>query len=152
MPAPGAYTYSSGAGRGRAAHASSAPAEARSCAGICPACKKPMTQGVAHRIEELADREAPELQPKDPRRIPLIGLAQILSAIRGVGPQSKRVTKEYVGLLNRFGPEIPFLLDATTSDLEAEGYAQLALAKNKIDGGGLQIIPGFDGQPGQVAF
>ena len=45
------------------------PAETRRVQGLCPACGKPLTVGVMHRVEELADRsEDGERGRKDPFR------------------------------------------------------------------------------------
>ena len=67
--------------------------------GVCTQCGKPVTVGVYHRIEQLADR-APGVRP--PSVAPftsLIPLPEALSEILNVGPNSKRVQTEYMRLL-----------------------------------------------------
>src|SRR5690242_13861648 len=42
------------------------PAQTRAAAGVCPECGKPLTIGVLHRVEELADRPAGYRPPNRP--------------------------------------------------------------------------------------
>ena len=48
------------------------PREAIKIKNICPVCGKPLTLGVLHRVEELADRKEAEI-PKNRPRIYLFG-------------------------------------------------------------------------------
>ena len=84
------------------------PDETRRRDGRCPACGKPLTVGVMHRVEDLADR-APDATPPDTAGDTwgLIPLPEILGEIHRVGPKSKRVAQDYEGLLARLGPEAP---------------------------------------------
>lgn len=61
------------------------PEETRSHNGICPVCGKPVTVGVFHRVDDLADRDHPKIS-KD--FFSLIPLTEILSEIHGCGPGS----------------------------------------------------------------
>ena len=68
------------------------PGETRAHEGRCPACGKPLTVGVMHRVEDLADR--PEVVTPPATAGPmqsLIPLPEILSEIHQVGAKSKRV-------------------------------------------------------------
>ena len=73
---------------------------------ICPVCGKPVTVGVMHRVEALADR--PEgFRPAGPRPFhSLIPLPEVLGEVYGVGASSKQVQAEYFKLLARLGPEL----------------------------------------------
>jgi PHP family Zn ribbon phosphoesterase len=65
------------------------PPRTREAAGRCPECGKPLTVGVLHRVEELADRP-PGHRPDDrPPATHLIQLHEILGEIHGVGARSK---------------------------------------------------------------
>ena len=109
------------------------PDETRRRQGRCPACGKPLTVGVMHRVEDLADRaddEAPPDTAGDTQG--LIPLPEILGEIHRVGPKSKRVAQDYEGLLARLGPELPLLnalpleeIGPVAPSLVAEAVARL---------------------------
>ena len=96
------------------------PRESLTCDGICPECGKPMTLGVLHRIEALADRTEPRLSKPFYSLIPL---TEILSEIVGTGPATKRVIQAYDDLLSALGPELHILMDAPLTDIERAGTA-----------------------------
>ena len=57
------------------------PAQTRAAGGRCPECGKPLTVGVLHRVEELADRPAGYRPPTGPPATHLIQLHEILGEI-----------------------------------------------------------------------
>ena len=67
------------------------PPETRRLEGRCPACGKPLTVGVMHRVEELADRPEDACPPRPVPFRSLVQLPEILSEIQGVGPKSRAV-------------------------------------------------------------
>jgi len=118
--------------------------------GICPVCGKPVTVGVMHRVEELADR--PEGVPK-PNALPyysLIPLPEILGELLGVGATSKRVQKEYERLLAHLGPEIAILMDIPLEEIAAVGGQRLAEGIGRMRKGEVTVIPGYDGEYGVI--
>ncbi|MCG8433076.1 MAG: endonuclease Q family protein [Gammaproteobacteria bacterium] len=67
------------------------PEETLKYNGLCPSCKQPLTVGVLHRVEKLADRDQPE-RPRNAADFHyIIPLPEIISEIQGVGPASKAV-------------------------------------------------------------
>ena len=86
---------------------------------ICPVCGKPVTVGVMHRVEALADR--PEgFRPAGPRPFhSLIPLPEVLGEVYGVGASSKQVQAEYFKLLARLGPELLILRETLLEDIAA---------------------------------
>ncbi len=127
-----------------------APEETSKFNGRCPTCGKPVTVGVSHRVEALADR--PVAEPA-PRALPfhrLVSLVQVVSEIEGVGPGSKRVVRKYHQLLERLGPELRILLDLPAEELTAAGGVRLAEAVARVREGRLQVSPGYDGLFGTV--
>ncbi len=118
--------------------------------GICPVCGKPVTVGVMHRVESLADR--PDGQPK-PGAAPfhsLIPLPEIISEIQGVGPNSKRVQREYDRILGQLGPELAILFDLPLEDIARVGGSKLAEGIGRMRRGEIIAQPGYDGEYGVI--
>ena len=93
---------------------------------ICPACGKPLTMGVLHRVLELERLlGGPAFPPASirRRRLPhryIIPLPELIANRLGLTTTTgKKVTDAYHRTLARFGPEIPLLIDATRTTLRA---------------------------------
>jgi DNA helicase-2/ATP-dependent DNA helicase PcrA len=129
------------------------PAEADALAGRCPKCGRPLTLGVQHRVEDLADREpgfVPEGAPPFHR---LLSLHEILGQVFQCGPGTKRVAAQYGKLLERLGPELDILLRLPPSIIAAAGGETgplLARAVDNMRQGKVQTLAGFDGQFGTI--
>ncbi|MFH1631292.1 MAG: endonuclease Q family protein, partial [Candidatus Aenigmatarchaeota archaeon] len=147
-PSYGKYHYDGH----RNCEVSFSPEETKKHNGICPVCKKPLTIGVANRIEELADR--PEgFVPKG--AIPfksLIPLSEIISALIGSSIASKKTWEIYNTLMNKFGTEFNVLLNAEESELKKIVKDRVAEAIIKNRKGTIKIQPGFDGEYGKPIF
>jgi len=70
------------------------PEQTTALADRCPACGKPLTVGVLHRVAELADRPAGFRPDGAAGFTCLVQLPQIVGEILGTGPKSKKVTAE----------------------------------------------------------
>jgi uncharacterized protein (TIGR00375 family) len=126
------------------------PAETRSRDGICPECGKPLTVGVLHRVAVLADRpEGHRPAGALPFRH-IVPLPEILSELLNVGPRSKAVDRRYRGMIEKLGPELPLLLEASLSDVESAEGPEMAEAIRRMRAEDVRITPGFDGQYGHV--
>ena len=116
----------------------------------CIVCGRPVTVGVMHRVEKLADRG----EGGRPERVhpfhSLVPLPEILAELNGVGAGSKRVTQEYFRLLGRLGPELTILLDAPLESIEAAGGLMLAQGIDRMRRGQVLAIGGYDGEFGVV--
>jgi len=126
------------------------PVDTLAAGGACPGCGKPVTVGVAHRVEDLADR--PE-DRRAPRSLPyhrLVSLAQVLAEIEGVGPSTKRVARRQRELLDRLGPELVILLRVPEADLCAAGGSLLAEGISRVRQGQVAVDSGYDGRFGTV--
>lgn len=124
------------------------PEETRKNNGLCPACGKPVTIGVLHRVTELADRSEPPAE-----RLPdyhLIPLPEILGQVFGQGPKSKRVTAAFDKMVAEFGSEFHLLLEAGLDDIETAAGPLLRLAVDRMRKGEIVAQGGFDGQYGVV--
>jgi uncharacterized protein (TIGR00375 family) len=119
--------------------------------GLCPVCGKPVTVGVLHRVERLADR--PEAnQPAGAADFEnLIPLKEVLSEVLRVGPTSVRVDALYRRLLESFGNELFILRELPLARLERE-HPLVALALDRMRRGKVHIDPGYDGEYGTISL
>jgi PHP family Zn ribbon phosphoesterase len=148
-PSYGKYHYDGH----RACNISLSPEEARKLGNRCPVCKRQLTIGVLHRVEQLADR--PEgFVPKGV--IPfksLIPLTEIISARMGIEQlYSKRIWAIYNDLIKAFGSEFAVLLDAELHELKKVVDEKLARAIVDVRDGKVEIKPGYDGVYGYPVF
>ena len=126
------------------------PQEARKLNNICPKCGRPLTIGVLHRIDDLADR--PD-QEKPAQTIPfrrLVPLDEIIADAKGVGASSKAVAEEYKNLIKRFGNEAKILSEITIEQIGQASSAEIAEGINRVRQGKVLIDPGYDGEYGQI--
>ena len=118
--------------------------------GRCSNCGKPVTVGVYHRVEQLADR-APGARPASAAPFAsLIPLPEALSEILGVGPNSKRVQTEFMRLLGRLGPELTILRELPLEEIGAAGGPQLAEGIRRMRAGKVHAQSGYDGEYGVI--
>ncbi|MDS1270446.1 UvrD-helicase domain-containing protein [Lipingzhangella sp. LS1_29] len=125
------------------------PTETRARDRLCPSCGKPVTVGVLHRVEDLADR--PEGRRPDGAAgfRNLIPLPEIVGEIVGVGPKSKRVRREIDALTARHGPELAILDDVPLDELEQDSAA-LAEAIRRLRRDQVIREAGYDGEYGTI--
>ncbi len=118
--------------------------------GICPVCSKPVTVGVMHRVELLADRP-PGGRPVHAHPFhSLIPLPEILGEVYGVGPGSKQVGAEYMKLLGRLGPELAILRNVPLEAVARAGGERLAEGIGRMRRGEVIAQPGYDGEYGVI--
>jgi DNA helicase-2/ATP-dependent DNA helicase PcrA len=125
------------------------PEDTRRIEGRCPACGRPLTVGVLHRILDLADREEPVFPPNAPQSFRLVPLPEVLGEILGVGPASKKVLQNYASLIGRFGSEFDLLLHVSPEEIAGESPI-LAEAVTRIRDGRVIRRGGYDGQFGSI--
>ncbi|MGI9301951.1 MAG: UvrD-helicase domain-containing protein, partial [Gammaproteobacteria bacterium] len=127
------------------------PEESRALEGLCPVCKKPLTLGVLYRINELSDRPESVAQKDMDDFVSLIPLPEMLSETEQVGAASKRVRKEYDGLLDKLGAELDILNDMPLDEIQSKAPSSLipeAIARMRE--GNVIREPGFDGEYGRI--
>ena len=117
----------------------------------CPKCKKKLTLGVHHRVEELSDRK---FETVVDRKIPfksIIPLAEILAEIYGVrSTTSKKIQLEYTKLTDQID-ELTLLLDTpikTIISISSEPTLGEAIRRMRI--GEVFKQPGYDGIYGRI--
>jgi len=135
----------------RDCHFSSDPKETKRRKGICPVCGKPLTIGVLHRVDDLADR-AEEVQSGKafvPYRY-IIPLAELVGMTLGVGSASKKVKLEVESMLSSGFSEFSLLLDVKEEDLNRLTRPEIASAIVAMRDGRVDRTPGFDGEYGII--
>ncbi|EYF07712.1 UvrD-helicase domain-containing protein [Chondromyces apiculatus] len=126
------------------------PAETRACKSRCPVCGKPVTVGVLHRVEALADRpEGFQLEGARGFRN-LVPLPEILAELHGVGPTSKAVQRSYEALLSAIGPELHLLEEAPVEQIARVGPPRLDEALTRMRAGQVIRQAGYDGEYGVI--
>jgi uncharacterized protein (TIGR00375 family) len=128
------------------------PKESLKLKGICPKCRKPLTIGVAERVEQLADREE-GFVPK--HAVPfknLIPLSEVIAGTTGHAVSSKQVWEEYYKLINEFGNEFNVLFGAGESKLKKITTGKIAenIIRNRNQK--IPFKPGYDGVYGVPIF
>jgi len=127
------------------------PKETKKAKGICPQCRKPMTLGVAYRVEELADREE-GFKPVTAKPFKsLIPLSELISGGVGAGVASQKTWKVY-NELQTIGNELHILLNASHEEIKqiaGEKIAELVIMNRNQQ---IKITPGYDGEYGHPIF
>ncbi len=126
------------------------PGQTTALADRCPACGKPLTVGVLHRVAELADRPAGFRPDGAAGFTCLVQLPQIIGEILGTGPKSKKVTAEAGRLVGALGPELTILREVPLDDLRRTGGARFAEAIGRLRRGEVIREAGYDGEYGTI--
>jgi DNA helicase-2/ATP-dependent DNA helicase PcrA len=126
------------------------PQETQKRDGLCEVCGKPVTVGVSHRVEALADRNHASEGPERPPFRSLVALAEVVSEIVGVGPKSKRVTRDVAQLAERLGPELDILQHVPLDDIAAVSSPLMTEAIRRLRNGEVHRQGGYDGEYGVI--
>jgi uncharacterized protein (TIGR00375 family) len=118
----------------------------------CPVCGGPMTIGVLHRIETLADRsEIEALPPPTAGEVSnLVPLPELLGEIAASGPASKTVERGYGRLLSSLGAELDILQTIPLEDISRAGSSLLAEGIARLRAGNVIRDAGYDGEYGVI--
>jgi len=126
------------------------PTETRALGGRCPECGRPLTVGVLHRVEELADRPAGHRPRAAAPFDCLVGLADLVGELLGRGSATKGVQRVCDSLRTRLGPELRILQETPREDLRRAGSDLLAEAVVRAREGRVRREAGFDGEYGRI--
>lgn len=119
----------------------------------CPVCGRPLTIGVMHRVEELADRPAGYMPEGAVPFKTLIPLTEIIATVRGTGQlSSKGVWDDYNRLVKAFGSEFEVLLQAQESKMKEIVKPRIAKLIMLAREGKVKVTPGYDGVYGSLAM
>jgi uncharacterized protein (TIGR00375 family) len=135
----------------RKCNVSLSPQEAEKFGNICPVCRRKLTKGVEHRVEELADRPVDFKPDNVPGFMRLLPLSEIIASVLGVSsPSTQAVWKIYNLLVGKFGDEYSVLMDASKEALAGVVDAAVADAVVKVRAGAVRVVPGYDGVYGKL--
>lgn len=126
------------------------PGETRRMGRRCPRCQRPLTIGVLHRVESLADRPKGYVLENAPRPRHLVPLQEILAEVLGAAPDTKGVLRAYEALTAAGGSEFQILLDLPEEEIFRIAEPRVAEAILRVRQGRVQIEPGYDGVYGRV--
>ncbi|MBW2994396.1 endonuclease Q family protein [Candidatus Woesearchaeota archaeon] len=128
------------------------PQEAIKLKNICPVCKKPLTIGVLHRVDELADKpEGHKPKTAKPFRH-MIPVSELISAGVGTGVNTQKVWKVYNDLIAEFGNEMKIALDASEDKLKKIASEKVVDLIMRNRGQKIEFQPGYDGEYGRPIF
>ncbi|HVT01519.1 MAG TPA: endonuclease Q family protein [Patescibacteria group bacterium] len=134
---------------------------------ICPVCGRPLTVGVMHRVEELANNSSNNFVPekdnfgvvwmKDPKGIrppyvSLVPLLEVLSESLHGGVSSQVVISMFNNLVNHFGSEHEVLFRTPIDEIRSVAGVKTAEGISKVRSRNIDIAPGYDGEYGKVAI
>jgi uncharacterized protein (TIGR00375 family) len=127
------------------------PKEAEKFGNICPVCRRKLTKGVEHRVEELADRPA-DFNPGDvPGFMRLLPLSEIIATVLGASsPSTQETWKLYNLLVGKFGDEYTVLMEAREDALAEVVDTAVANAIVNVRTGAVHVVPGYDGVYGKL--
>ncbi len=128
------------------------PKESKRNKDICPVCRKKLTIGVMHRVEDLCDREEGYLPQNAIPAKHLIPLQEIIAEALGQGTDTKAVENEYQRLVGVFGSEFAILLDISLDDLSKSASPRIVEGIRRTREGSISIVPGYDGVFGKISI
>ena len=128
------------------------PQETKRRKGLCPKCGLPLTVGVMHRVDDLADREAvPHPTGSVPYRS-IIPLAEVVADAMGKKPAAKAVKVAVERLVADGRTEFGILLDEPLEELPRATSPEVVEAIKRMREGKVTIRPGFDGVYGVISL
>jgi len=126
------------------------PRESRDLKDKCPVCGKPLTLGVMHRVEDLADRPWDFKNEDSARQRSLVPLEELIADAFDCGVGTQKVRETYLKLVAEFGTEFAILLDLPIADLARKAPPRVAEAVARMRSGEVRLDPGYDGEFGVV--
>lgn len=133
-----------------ACNISLAPQDSKAKNNLCPVCKRPLTIGVLHRVDDLADRPQ-NFKPEN--SIPffnLIPLEEIIADTLDFGVGTQAVQKKYFELIRLHSNEFEILLNVPAETLARTTTPEISLAIINMRQGKVEIKPGYDGIYGKI--
>ncbi len=146
FPEEGKYHYDGHA----TCNISLSPAEAKAKNNICPVCGRPLTIGVLHRVDDLADRPEGFVPQNSIPFKNLIPLEEIIADTIGMGVGTRGVNEKYFALIREYHNEFTILYNISAEDLVQITTPEITQAIINARLGKVEIIPGYDGIYGKI--
>ncbi len=118
---------------------------------ICPVCKRPLTLGVLHRVEELADRPQGYHPANALPYYSIVPLAELIGEVKGLGRDTMGVSRVYEKLCTSLKGEFNVLLWAEIGQIAKLAGSDIAEAINKMRRGKVKVEEGYDGVFGKIS-
>ncbi len=122
---------------------------------ICSVCGKPLTIGVAHRVEQLANRniaEAKENIQSFKYVLPLPEIFAELCGIKAENPlETKSIIQSYSKAISFFGNEFNILHHVPLEDIQRY-HSKLSIAIERLRINQKHFTAGYDGEYGHIYF
>ncbi len=128
------------------------PSQSKRLHNLCPKCGKPLTIGVLHRVDAIADRDEEAARAYAAPFRSIVPLAEVIADTLGVKPPSKKVQIELDRLLEDGRNEFRVLLDLPESELTRITSPEIVEAILHMRRGEVAIRPGYDGEFGKISF
>lgn len=116
---------------------------------ICPVCRKKLTVGVMHRVDELADRPPGFVPHQAIPAIHLVPLEEIIAEALGHGKETEGVQREYARMVKKW-PEFDILLECAPGELAEYALPRVVEGIIRVREGQIHIMPGYDGEYGKI--
>ena len=135
----------------RKCHICLSPAEAKRYGGICPVCKKKLTMGVSHRIDQLADR--PEGFIPEGRKTfeslvpPFGGHCCVYRTVCSVKEGSGRILLKWWMSWER---KFDILRTIPIEEIRSHSGHLISEGIRRLREGRVKRLPGFDGEYGII--
>ncbi len=126
------------------------PKETRALGYKCPKCGNPLTIGVLHRIELLADREEDYIPSNKPLSVHLVPFIEILAEVFNLNKHTRSLEKLYEQYISLVGSEFEILLNIDLKELEKVFPSKLIQAIERVRKGQIFANPGYDGEYGFI--
>lgn len=124
------------------------PAETIKYDGVCPVCGRRITIGVAHRVEDLADRPEGYVRQGAKAFESLVPLPEVIAASMEYSVRSKKTEREYMHMLSELGTEFEILRNLSSEDIRRVSGTRIAEGIERLRNGEAEWVPGFDGEYG----
>jgi uncharacterized protein (TIGR00375 family) len=130
---------------------SSSPEETKKLNGICPVCGKPLTIGVANRVNEIGDQIIEENRNRK-KYYTLLPLHELIAFDKSSTLASKKTWETYNKIIEKFGNEFNILLNVSKEELIRELKDDLKLVQLILENreGKIKVKPGYDGKYGEL--
>ncbi len=131
---------------------SSNPEETIKNGNLCPNCGKGMTIGVLNRVKKLTDRKENYVPKKSINFKRVIPLYEIIAFSLGVkNPNSKKVSSEYMKMIQEFGNEFNIIFNIKKEKLDKFNM-KISNSIMKLRKGKVKFKAGYDGKYGVPVF